>query len=107
VRQLGPAKRVSHAAPAVDYPFANQTLRSWHRHAVARDDLWLIRKNLAASRIHKNLHPMHIVVVAGRIGLERIVAKCFDAGKVLQPPPLRIQKRLVQVPIAVTTERIA
>jgi hypothetical protein len=70
-------------------------LRRRNSHPIARNNLRLIRENLAAARIHKDFHPVHIVVIAGRVSTKRVVAKRFDPSEVLKPPALGVEEGFV------------
>jgi hypothetical protein len=76
--------------PRVCRPSANVNLRGRDSQSVARDDLRLIREDLAAVGVHEHLQPMHVV---GAILL--VVTERLDARKVLDPPALGVKERLV------------
>jgi hypothetical protein len=56
--------------------------------------LRLKRKHFTATRIHEDLHPLHVV-----IAIRGVVSECFNAREVLDAPTTGVQERLVNAKV--------
>src|SRR5262249_35437991 len=82
------------ASVGVDLTVARWS-RCRYRDAVRGDDLCLEGEDVAALRVDERFHPVNVVRIPFRVGVEGVLAEGLDSREVLDASAVRVEERLV------------